>query len=66
MQLDFCLDACGDRLLGEDVGEIVSDFIGIHLFYLTAREFDKALKTGNIGLTASDSDQVDKDATIFG
>ena len=66
MQLHFCLNASGNRLLGKDVGEIVGDFIRIHLFYLTARKFDKALKTGNIGLTASNSDQVDKDATLFG
>lgn len=65
MQLDFSLDARGDRLLREDVGEIVSDFVRINLFYLTSRKFDKALQTGYISLTAGNSDQVDKNTAVL-
>ena len=65
MQLDFSLNMRGDRFLREDIGEIVCDFIRINLFYLASRKFAKALKTGNVSLIPSNSDQIDKYTALF-
>ena len=65
VQLDLGLYFSGDRLLRKDIGEIARELVRIDLLDLTAREFNQARKTLNVGISAGNGDKIDHDSTLL-
>ena len=53
VEFDFGLHLGSDRLLRQDIGEVICNLVRIDLLDLTSREFDKALKAFDVGFASS-------------
>ena len=66
VQLDLGLDFGGDYLLRKDIGEVTGELVWIDLLDLTAREFNQAGKTLNVGISAGNGDKIDHHSSLLG
>ena len=66
VQLDLGLNFSGDYLLRKDTSEVARELVWIDLLDLAAGEFNQAGKTLNVGISASNGDEIDHHSRLLG
>ena len=66
MQFNLGLNLCGYRLLRKNAGEVSRELLWVDLLDLATRKLDQAGEALNVGISASDGDEVDHYSSLLG
>ena len=66
MQFHFGFDFGCNRLLRKDVGKVTRKLVRVYLLDLTSRKLYKAGEALDVGISASDGDEIDHDTRLLG